>query len=184
MKIEKEVIESKGFPDWDRRDFQKFIQALENFATNDFGNISKHMDGSKTTEEVEEYATVFFQKIDSLNDKEKIKTKINKAQKNVKFNLKAPDLIRNKVSQYENPYEDMNFAFATQKSKYFNRETDMYLLCLADKLGYGNWIKIKNAVKRESRCRMDHLFISRSEEELKKRIIYLVQCLEKEEEAN
>jgi len=29
---------------------------------------------------------------------------------------------------------------------------------------------------------MDHLFTSRSEEELKKRVIYLVQCLEKEED--
>ena len=25
MKIEKDLIESKGFPEWDRRDFQKFI---------------------------------------------------------------------------------------------------------------------------------------------------------------
>jgi hypothetical protein len=37
-------------------------------------------------------------------------------------------------------------------------------------------------VRRDTRCRLDHLFISRSEEELKKRVIYLVQCLEKEEE--
>jgi hypothetical protein len=49
-------------------------------------------------------------------------------------------------------------------------------------MGYGNWSKIKQAVRRETRCRLDHLFVSRSEEELKKRVIYLVQCLEKEEE--
>jgi SWI/SNF-related matrix-associated actin-dependent regulator of chromatin subfamily A member 5 len=79
MKIEKELIESKGFPDWDRRDFQKFIQALENYATDDYANISKHMDGTKSIEEVEEYATVFFLKIDTLNDRDKIKAKINKA---------------------------------------------------------------------------------------------------------
>ena len=56
----------------------------------------------------------------------------------------------------------------------------MILLCLAHRHGYGNWDKIKTAVRRETRCRLDHLFISRSEEELKKRVIYLVQCLEKE----
>lgn len=174
MKIEKELIESKGFPDWDRRDYQKFIQALENYAIDDYKNISKHMDGSKTRDEVEEYATVFFKKIDSLNEAEKIKAKINKAQKNVSFNLRAPELIKAKVDQYENPFEEMNFTYATQKSKYFNRETDVFLVCLTNKLGYGNWTKIKNAVRRDSRCRLDHLFISRSEEELKKRIIYLV----------
>ena len=53
---------------------------------------------------------------------------------------------------------------------------------LTNKLGYGNWSKLKKAVCRESRCRMDHLFTSRSEEELKKRVIYLVQCIDKEEQ--
>lgn len=48
MKIEKEMLESKGFNDWDRRDFQRFIQGLELYATNDYVNISKHMDGTKT----------------------------------------------------------------------------------------------------------------------------------------
>jgi Fe-S cluster assembly scaffold protein SufB len=56
------------------------------------------------------------------------------------------------------------------------------LLCLADKYGYGNWPDIKKALRREQRCRFEHIFISRSEEELKKRIIYLVQTLEKEQE--
>lgn len=30
------------------------------------------------------------------------------------------------------------------------------------------------------RCRLDHLFMSRGEDDLKKRVIYLVQCIEKE----
>jgi hypothetical protein len=96
--------------------------------------------------------------------------------------MRAPSLIAKKVSLYENPYEDMNLNCATQKSKYFSRETDILLVCLTHKFGFGNWAKLKNAVRRENRCRMDHLFTSRSEEELKKRVIYLVQCLEKEED--
>ena len=55
-------------------------------------------------------------------------------------------------------------------------------MCLTDKYGYGNWAEIKKALRREQRCRFEHIFISRSEEELKKRIIYLVQSLEKESE--
>lgn len=131
---------------------------------------------------MQKYAQVFFAKIDTLNDAEKIKAKINKAQKNVNFNLRAPQLIKNKISQYENPLEDMNFAAATQKSKFFTRETDNYLILITDKLGYGNWSKIKQAIRRENKFRLDHLFVSRSEEELKKRVIYLVQTIEKEEE--
>ena len=48
------------------------------------------------------------------------------------------------------------------------------MICITQKMGYGNWSKIKQAVRRETRCRLDHLFVSRSEEELKKRVIYLV----------
>jgi len=53
-------------------------------------------------------------------------------------------------------------------------------LYLTDKLGYGKWGDIKRAIKRESRCRFDHLFMSRGEDDLKKRVIYLVQSIEKE----
>ena len=37
------------------------------------------MDGSKTQQEVEAYARVFFQKMKTLNDWQKIKAKIEKA---------------------------------------------------------------------------------------------------------
>jgi len=97
MKIEKDEIEARGYPEWDRRDYQKFIQGLELFATNDYTNISKHMEGTKTPEEVQRYAMVFFEKVDTLNDSDKIKAKINKAQKNVSFNLRAPSVINQKV---------------------------------------------------------------------------------------
>ena len=47
-------------------------------------------------------------------------------------------------------------------------------------MGYGKWSEIKRAIKRENRSRYDHLFMSRGEDDLKKRVIYLVQCIEKE----
>lgn len=78
--------------------------------------------------------------------------------------------------------DEMVLNQATQKSKFFSKESDVLLLCLTNKLGYGKWAEIKKAVRRENRCRFDHLFISRNEDELKKRVIYLVQSLIKEEE--
>ena len=185
MKIEKDLIESKGFVEWERREFQKFLQALELFPTTDYANISKHMEASKSVEEVKTYSMVFFEKVDTLHDSDKIKQRIEKAQKNVSFHMCAPYIIKDKVKQYSNPYDEMTLTYATQKSKFFCKESDIILLCYTNQLGYGNWTKIKNALKREQRCRYDHLFISRSEDELKKRMVYLVQSLEKEvEEAN
>lgn len=64
-----------------------------------------------------------------------------------------------------------------QKSKYFSKEADIVLLCLTHEHGYGNWSGIKNAVRRDTRCRFDHLFMSRSEQELSKRVDILVKSL-------
>lgn len=58
------------------------------------------------------------------------------------------------------------------------------MLVLTDRLGYGKWAEIKRQIRRESRYRFDHLFLSRSEEEIKKRVVYLVQMIEKEGELN
>lgn len=71
---------------------------------------------------------------------------------------------------------------ATQKSKFFTKESDALLLTLTDELGFGNWSEIRKRIRRETRYRFDHLFMSRSEDEIKKRVIYLVQSIEKENE--
>lgn len=55
---------------------------------------------------------------------------------------------------------------ATQKSKYFTKESDIMLLVITDLVGYGKWKDIKRAMRRDMRCRFDHLFLSRSEIEL------------------
>jgi SWI/SNF-related matrix-associated actin-dependent regulator of chromatin subfamily A member 5 len=68
-----------------------------------------------------------------------------------------------------------------QKSKYFSRESDIVLLCLTHEHGYGNWTAIKQAIRRDTRCRFDHLFMSRSEQDLQRRLDILVKALEKEQ---
>ena len=80
---------------------------------------------------------------------------------------------------YDRPVEEMKLE-VVQKSKYFSKEADIVLLCLTHEHGYGNWAAIKNAVRRDTRTRFDHLFMSRSEQELQKRVDILVKSLEKE----
>ena len=53
--------------------------------------------------------------------------------------MRAPDVIRAKIEKYKNPLEDMVLTHATQKSKFFCKESDNVLLYLTNKLGYGNW---------------------------------------------
>ena len=106
---------------------------------------------------------------------------MEKADKILQFKKKAPLIIKKKVQAFENPYDDMLFHQSTQKSKYFSRDSDILLLCLTDKLGYGNWREIKQAIRRDARSRFDHLFLSRSEADLQRRVDILIRSIEKED---
>ena len=84
------------------------------------------------------------------------------------------------MTAYERPVEEMVINNA-QKSKYFSKEADIALLCVTHEQGYGNWSAIKYAIRRDTRVRFDHLFMSRNESELQKRVDLLVKALEKEQ---
>ena len=178
---EKDKLWDVGFHNWDRRDYQRFCQALEFYSPDDFENIARHIGDTKTAEDVEKYAPVFLKNIDTLADAEKIRKNMEKADKIIQFKKKAPLIIRKKVLAYENPSDDMLLHQSTQKSKYFSKESDILLLCITDKIGYGKWREIQQAIRRDLRSRFDHLFLSRSELDLQRRVDILVKGLEKED---
>lgn len=90
-------------------------------------------------------------------------------------------MLARKVNAYENPLDEMELN-VQQKSKFFTRESDVLLICLTHKVGYGKWSTIKRELRMDCRARFDHLLISRNEQELAKRVDILVKALEKEEE--
>jgi len=99
------LLES-GFTNWDRRDYQKVCQALEMYPREECEAIASHI-GTKTAEEVEKYLKVFFEKIETLNDYTNIKKKLDKADAVHSFKRQAPVLIKQKVTAYERPVEEM-----------------------------------------------------------------------------
>ena len=175
---EKHKLQESGFENWDRRDYFRYLQALEIYGTEEYSGIADHLQ-SKTPEEVEKYTKVFFARLDELADATKVKNIVEKTSKMLEFKSKAPELIERKVSAYADPYEEM-IIYPTQKSKFFSKDSDVILLCLTHKHKYGNWSKIKKALRTETKCRFDHLLLSRTEKELQRRVDILVKGLEKE----
>lgn len=108
---------------------------------------------------------------------------MQKAEKILSFKQKAPEIIKSKVMAYENPLDEM-IIYATQKSKYFSKDSDIILLVLTHQYGYGRWRDIKRAIRRDARFRFDHLFLSRNEQELQRRVDILVKALEKEDQVH
>lgn len=105
-RIEKDILLSKGFTNWDRRDYQKFCQAIEMFPREETDLWLNHI-GTKTKEELLEYQKVFFANLHKLTDHKKIKRNIEKAEALFSFKQNAPQLIRQKVTAYEKPVEEM-----------------------------------------------------------------------------
>lgn len=94
--------------------------------------------GTKTSDEVTQYLDVFFRKLHTLNDYEKIKRNLDRAHSLHSFKKQAPLLIQQKILAYERPIEEMVICGA-QKSKYFSKEADVVLLLITNEQGYGNW---------------------------------------------
>lgn len=169
---------ARGFLNWDRRDFQKFLSSLEHYPREDIAGIATHIN-TKTEAEVAEYQQAFYANVNSLNDSVKIQENLDRCHNIHSFKKSAPLLIKTKVTAVERPLDEMVLN-PIQKSKYFSKEADIVLLCLTHEHGYGNWVDIKHAIRRDGRVRFDHLLMSRNENELQKRVGILVKTIEKE----
>jgi hypothetical protein len=140
---EKEKLWEAGFHNWDRRDYQRFCQALEFYSPDDYENIANHIGDTKTPDDIAKYAPVFLKNIDTLADAEKVRKNMEKADKIIQFKRKAPLIIKEKVQAYDNPMDEMTLHSSTQKSKYFSKDSDILLLMITDQIGYGKWREIK-----------------------------------------
>ena len=74
---EKQFYLDEGFKNWFKRDFQQFVKANEKYGRKDLANICQEVEG-KTPEEVSDYAKVFWERKDELQDHDKIMAQIER----------------------------------------------------------------------------------------------------------
>ena len=60
----------QGFPEWNKRDFQQFINGSSKFGRTNWDGIAIEVDG-KDAQEIKEYAAVFWKKYKQISDWEK-----------------------------------------------------------------------------------------------------------------
>jgi SWI/SNF-related matrix-associated actin-dependent regulator of chromatin subfamily A member 5 len=180
-RVELEILLSTGFQ-WSRKEYQCFLKGSELYGKQDFQLISEII-GTKTPEEVERYAQVFWARIDELSDKERILKNIEKRENMAERHRHAQRLLDKKVSQYRVPIRDISFDVSgSHKSKIFTAENDRVLLCLAKTVGYGNWEELKVRTRLSPYTRFDYMLKSRTAGELQRRVDSLLRVLEKEED--
>ena len=172
---DKQEIIKNSFQNWNFREYNRLLEALDMFLPDEFDRIAQFIE-TKTTEEVKAYMSTFLKRMKELNDYEHIQRTLRTTKKMLEFMWGERT---EKIDHTLASYDDM-IQFSTQKNKLYSKESDIALLIVTHKLGYGNWKQIKKHLRMHSRWRFDHVLISRTENELKKRVDLLIKAVEKD----
>eukprot|EP00656_Telonema_subtile_P050797 TRINITY_DN6671_c0_g1_i3.p1 TRINITY_DN6671_c0_g1~~TRINITY_DN6671_c0_g1_i3.p1 ORF type:complete len:820 (+),score=195.20 TRINITY_DN6671_c0_g1_i3:64-2523(+) len=179
---EKERLLSEGFQDWSKRDFNNYVRACEKFGRAAIDDIATEIDG-KTVDEVKEYHQVFWKRYKEINEYDRTIKKIEAGEEKIHRRQEIERILQAKVKQVKDPFNQLKISYGQNKGKAFNEEEDRYMICMTQKLGYGNWEDLKAAIRAAWQFRFDWFIKSRTPTELGRRVDTLIRLIEKEEPA-
>mmetsp|Transcript_10066 Transcript_10066/g.36776 ORF Transcript_10066/g.36776 Transcript_10066/m.36776 type:complete len:1049 (+) Transcript_10066:144-3290(+) len=186
---EKEELLQAGFANWNRRDFNAFVRACEKYGRDDIESITAELGliespNPKTEEDVAAYSKVFWDRMQELNDWERILKNIEKGEQRIQRKLEIQEAIQSKLQSSKNPWRDLKIQYGQNKGKAYTEEEDRFLLCMMHQLGYGAWDELKLEIRKSWMFRFDWFFKSRTPQELQRRCDTLIRLVEKEIEEN
>ncbi|KAF2718742.1 putative SNF2 family helicase/ATPase [Polychaeton citri CBS 116435] len=183
---EKEQLQSEGFGDWNKRDFQQFINGSAKYGRNDYETIAIEVD-SKDAKEVKEYAKVFWKRYREILNWEKHVSAIKEGEQKAARILEQRDLLRRKMKMYRVPLQQLklNYTVSTTNKKVYTEEEDRFLLVMLDKYGLdseGLYEKIRDEIRESPLFRFDWFFLSRTPVEIGRRCATLITTVTREME--
>ncbi|XP_065886497.1 SWI/SNF-related matrix-associated actin-dependent regulator of chromatin subfamily A member 5-like [Dysidea avara] len=179
---EREKLLQEGFTNWSKRDFNQFVKTSAEYGREDLDAISKEIDG-KTPEEVCEYAAVFWERKDELEDHDRIMTLIEKGEQKIQRKQDIRNALDTKMSFYRAPFHQLHIVYGTNKGKNYTEEEDRFLLCMLHSIGFDKenvYEEIRNAVRNAPQFRFDWFIKSRTALEIQRRCNTLIGLVEKE----
>merc|ERR1712073_178434 len=179
---EKEDLLSQGFTNWSKRDFNQFIRLHEKYGREEVDSISKEIEG-KTPEEVKEYAAVFWDRKEELQDIDRIIAQIEKGEAKIQRRALIRKALDAKIARYRAPFHQLRLAYGTNKGKNYTEEEDRFLVCMLHKLGFDKenvYGELRASVRNAPQFRFDWFIKSRTAMELQRRCNTLIMLIEKE----
>ncbi|EFX03790.1 snf2 family helicase [Grosmannia clavigera kw1407] len=181
---QREIDEAMGFGDWNRRDYQQFINGSARFGRTDYENITTEVD-SKTAAEVRQYAKVFWQRYEEISDHHRAIKTIEDGEEKLRKIEHQRKMLRKKMQQYRVPLQQLkiNYSVSTTNKKVYTEEEDRFLLVQLDRLGIdseGIYDKIRDEIRESPLFRFDWFFLSRTPSELSRRCTTLLTTIVKE----
>ncbi|KAB5554819.1 chromatin remodelling complex ATPase chain ISW1, partial [Coniochaeta sp. 2T2.1] len=181
---EKERLAQQGFGEWNRRDFQQFINGSGRYGRNDYERIALEVD-SKTPAEVKAYAKVFWQRYKEIADYNKYLKIVEDGEERMRKIEHQRKMLRKKLSQVRVPLQQLkiNYSVSTTNKKVYTEEEDRFLLVLLDKFGVDSeniYERIRDEIRESPLFRFDWFFLSRTPIEIGRRCNTLLTTIVKE----
>merc|ERR1712137_457305 len=178
---EKDRLIERGFGSWTKKEFTQFCRACEAHGREAFEEIASDI-GTKTLEEVEAYAKVFWKEYRSLPDGTKIVQRIEDGENALEQIESMVTDLKSKVESCDNPEAELHIPYPAswKKNAKYQPEEDRYLLVKTNELGYGNWEEVKQCIRDDVEFRYNWFLKSRSPDELAEHVDKLLALIEKE----
>lgn len=183
-KAEKERLIEKGFPDWNKRDFQQFLNGTAKYGRTNYAGISEEVDG-KEADEIAAYSKVFWKKYKTLEQWQKHLGVIEEGEQRVRQSEIRKTLIAKKIGMYRMPLQQMQIKYtvSTTNKKVYTEEEDKFLVVMLHKHGVeGDLIyeKIRDEIRESPLFRFDWFFLSRTPQEIGRRCTTLITAIVRE----
>ena len=184
QQVLKDKLIAEGFETWSRLHYNAFLRGSAKHGRDNYAMIA--FDVGKTEEEVRLYGEAFWGELGRARiptaEYERATKAIERGEKKINEVTVLERATRIFVSLFDNPWDELQFTHVNTNDKMFTAEEDRHLLCWARKYGYGHWMAIKMAVRRNPNFRFDYFLRSLPVELLGRRCEQLMKFAEKEVE--
>ena len=179
---EKDRLLTHGFTNWSKREFNQFVRLNEKYGRDDLAAISKEVEG-KTSKEVLDYAKVFWERFNELQDAERILAQIERGEAKIQRRFSIKKALDAKMARYRAPFFQLKIQYGTNKGKNYTEEEDRFLVCFLHKLGFDKenvYDELRYAIRQAPQFRFDWFIKSRTTLELQRRCNTLITLIERE----
>ena len=183
-KQQKAEMQEHGFGNWNRRDFQQFINGSAKFGRTNYEGIAIEVD-SKDPAEIEQYAKVFWKRYTEISEYDKHIKNIETGEERLRKTERHRKMLRRKMEMYRVPLQQLkiNYTVSTTNKKVYTEEEDRFLLVMLDKHGIdgeGLYERIRDEIRDSPLFRFDWFFLSRTPIEIGRRCTTLLNTVSRE----
>ncbi|RMZ90644.1 hypothetical protein DV736_g2131, partial [Chaetothyriales sp. CBS 134916] len=180
----KSELQEQGFHNWNRRDFQQFINGSARYGRDNLEGIAVEVD-SKNIGEIRQYAKAFWKNYKLIEDWEKHVRAIEAGEERLRKTEHQRKMLRKKMQMYRVPLQQLkiNYTVSTTNKKVYTEEEDRFLLVMLDRHGLDAedlYDKIRDDIRESPLFRFDWFFLSRTPIEIGRRCTTLLNTVARE----